>query len=365
MPIYMDVHIIPGVKARDVAEAHRKDLLIEADHQCKCITYWIDEERENIFCLIEAPNQEAVNEMHGRSHGLIPNRIIEVNKDLVGSFLGRIYDPTNAEVTPDGLKVFEDPSFRTLLVSQMIDPVLLKHQQGEAKANELLERYFSIIRRNLLSREGRKVEHGGPGFTASFVSATKAVACAMDIQTELASIMPQLHEHHRLAVHGGEPVSGHHALFGETLQLAEHMCSINKNCPVVVSSTIDDLVSKDFLHDRNRLLVLSPQDEKMLCQLFDKLEHNFHNADFNVTDFCQTIGMSKSQLYRKTTDFFNDSPVDVLKNFRLQKAKAMMKKERLSIAEVTFRCGFTSPSYFTKCFKKRYGLLPMRYMELL
>jgi hypothetical protein len=79
MPIYMDVHIVPGVKARDVAEAHRKDLLHQEEHGCQCMTYWIDEQRESIFCLIEAPEKEAVEEMHRRAHGLIPNKIIEVN----------------------------------------------------------------------------------------------------------------------------------------------------------------------------------------------------------------------------------------------------------------------------------------------
>src|SRR6476646_10720846 len=93
MPIYMDVHIVPGVKAKDVAEAHRKDLLHQEEHECKCMTYWIDEQRESIFCLIEAPTKDAVKEMHNKAHGLVPNRIIEVRSELVESFLGRIYDP--------------------------------------------------------------------------------------------------------------------------------------------------------------------------------------------------------------------------------------------------------------------------------
>ncbi|MBP6286129.1 MAG: DUF4242 domain-containing protein, partial [Ferruginibacter sp.] len=102
MPIYMDVHIVPGVKARGVAEAHHKDLMHQDEFACKCMTYWIDEERENVFCLIEAPSKEAVEELHGKAHGLIPNRIIEVSPDVVSSFLGRIYDPSEAETTDDG-----------------------------------------------------------------------------------------------------------------------------------------------------------------------------------------------------------------------------------------------------------------------
>jgi hypothetical protein len=108
----MDVHIVPGVKAIDVAQAHRQDLLHQEEYGCKCMTYWIDEERENIFCLIDAPDKQAVKEMHSKSHGLLPNKIIEVDGALVSSFLGRIYDPESAEISDDGLKVFADPSFR-------------------------------------------------------------------------------------------------------------------------------------------------------------------------------------------------------------------------------------------------------------
>src|SRR3954462_3876971 len=124
MPIYMDVHIIPGVKARDVAEAHQRDLFHQEEYGCKCMTYWIDEERENVFCLIEAPDKEVVKEMHGKAHGLIPNKIIEVSSSLVESFLGRIYDPAEAETSDDGLKVFNDASFRALLVTRTTDPIL-------------------------------------------------------------------------------------------------------------------------------------------------------------------------------------------------------------------------------------------------
>src|SRR3954468_10145256 len=108
MPIYMDVHNVPGVKAKDVAEAHHKDLFHQEEYGCKCLTYWIDEQRENIFCLIEAPEKDAVEKLHRKAHGLIPNKIIEENKTLVESFLGRIYDPEEATTTDNGLKVFSD-----------------------------------------------------------------------------------------------------------------------------------------------------------------------------------------------------------------------------------------------------------------
>jgi AraC-like DNA-binding protein len=77
------------------------------------------------------------------------------------------------------------------------------------------------------------------------------------------------------------------------------------------------------------------------------------------------MAMSNSQLYRKTIQLTGMSPNILLKDFRLEKAKELMKKQHYSIAQITFDSGFTSPSYFTKCFKKKYGLLPMAYLELL
>jgi AraC-like DNA-binding protein len=84
-----------------------------------------------------------------------------------------------------------------------------------------------------------------------------------------------------------------------------------------------------------------------------------------MEEYCHAMTMSKSQLYRKTISLTGLSPNLLLKDFRLEKAKEALKKNRLPISQVTFDSGFTSPSYFTKCFKKKYGLLPMAYLDLL
>ena len=137
MPIYMDVHTVPGVKARDVAEAHKQDLLHQEEYGCRAMTYWVDEKRETIFCLVEAPEKSAVEEMHRKAHGLVPNKVVEVSSNIVESFLGRIYDPEDAKISDDGLKIFSDPSFRLLLVTKTNDPVLLKYNSGSEKINRL------------------------------------------------------------------------------------------------------------------------------------------------------------------------------------------------------------------------------------
>ncbi len=365
MPIYMDIHIVPGVKALDVAGAHRVDLLHEEEFHCKCMTYWIDENRESIFCLIEAPDKEAVEQLHRKAHGLLPNKIIEVNSSIVESFLGRIYDPSDAQITADGLKVFHDPSYRILLLTRITDPVLLRHTLGTEKAVELLDRHNDIVRRNIAANGGSEVEHGGNGFIAAFTSAAKAATCALAIKKELpAADMKTLG--FGIAINAGEPVENSNQLFGDTIQLAAYLCEITQdNLKISITAPVKELISKDhFQKEKNNFLAYSPQDENLLRTLFQQLEENWQDPDFDITNYCQAMAMSKSQLYRKTISLTGVSPNILLKEFRLEKAKELLKKKGYNIAQITFDSGFTSPSYFTKCFKKKYGLLPMAYLEL-
>ena len=365
MPIYMDVHIVPGVKARNVAEAHRQDLLHEEEYGCKCMTYWIDEGRESVFCLIEAPDKDAVKELHRKAHGLVPYKVIEVSSSVIQSFLGRIYDPEEAEVTADGLKVFTDPSYRVLLVTKTTDPVLLQYKLGIEKANELLKEQNNIIRNNLAHWGGTEVEHGGTGFIISFSSAARALSCALAIQNDLSETVANTLGF-RMSINGGEPVEKSNKLFGDTIQLAKYMFAIPKNFKLTVASSVKELAAKDhFNGNGNNFVTLSPQDEELLQSLFNMLEENWQNADFDADDYCQAMAMSKSQLYRKTVALTGLSPNLLLKEFRLEKAKELLKKQQHSISQITFDSGFTSPSYFTKCFKQKYGLLPMSYIELL
>lgn len=365
MPIYMDVHIVPGVKAKDVAEAHRKDLLHQQEYGCNCMTYWIDEERETIFCLIEAPDKDAVKEMHNKAHGLIPNKIIEVSSSVVASFLGRIYDPEEIKTAENDLKVFSDPSFRILLLTKMTDPVLLQHQLGFEKTNELLIRHNETIRKNLLLHRGSDVEHGGDGFIISFTSAANAVACALAIKKDMSLIDTTILGL-KMAINGGEPIEKSNKLFGDAIQLANYLCAISNGSQIAVASNVKELVSKDHFHNTaNSLLFLSPQDELLLQLLFNKLEEKWQDAEFDIPEYCQAMAMSQSQLYRKTTALTGMSCNILLKEFRLEKAKELMKKQHYTISQITFDSGFTSPSYFTKCFKKKYGLLPIAYIDLL
>jgi AraC-like DNA-binding protein len=365
MPIYMDIHYIPGVKAQNVAEAHLQDMQVQKEHHCKCMTYWVDEARETVFCLIEAPDKSTVEEMHRHSHGLIPNKVIEVRTEVVESFLGRIHDPNEAELSSEGLKVFSDPAFRTLLVTDMTDPVLLRHQLGVEKATALLNRQAHVVRQLLPLHAGREVEHPGKGFVVSFSSVKDAASCAVAILGELPG------EDRRsiglkMVLNAGEPVVRSDRLFGDTIRLARRLCTLYRADKIVVSCVVGDLLARDRVGiGQDHMATLTTQDELFVETFFNKLEIHWQDPDFAVTDLCKVISMSQSQLYRKTTALWDLAPNLMLRDFRLEKARELLKKQSHNVSQTTFDSGFTSPSYFTKCFKKKFGLLPAHYLHSL
>jgi len=81
MPLYIDHHEhVEGLTAEAVADAHRKDLEVQDKHDAKALRYWFNEEKGEVFCLIEAPSAEAAADLHREAHGLMADEITEVKE---------------------------------------------------------------------------------------------------------------------------------------------------------------------------------------------------------------------------------------------------------------------------------------------
>jgi AraC-like DNA-binding protein len=90
----------------------------------------------------------------------------------------------------------------------------------------------------------------------------------------------------------------------------------------------------------------------------DFIESEWKNTNLKVNDFGKILGFSKSQLYRKMMSLVGESPNSFLMNYRLKWALELIKKQNNTISEIAFDSGFSSPSYFSKCFRKKYGMMP-------
>ena len=80
MPLYMDEHDIPGVKAADVAGAHAADVQVQGKYGVDYKHYWVDEEKGKVFCLVDAPDRETAARVHREAHGLEAHTLCEVSQ---------------------------------------------------------------------------------------------------------------------------------------------------------------------------------------------------------------------------------------------------------------------------------------------
>lgn len=81
MPLFMDMHTLGhGVTLDDVAKAHQADLATQAPYDVSYLRYWVDEQRGQIFCLVEAPDAEAAHAVHREAHGLVADVLYQVQE---------------------------------------------------------------------------------------------------------------------------------------------------------------------------------------------------------------------------------------------------------------------------------------------
>jgi len=242
----MDIHNLPeGITPEDVAKAHEKDMEIQRKYGVQYTKYWVNESAKKIFCLVHAPNAEAAECVHREAHGLLAEKIIEIQPELAEGFLGGVEtNAAGAVVLPGGGADARDPGIRTILFTDVVDSTTLTQSLGDEAALVILGVHDTIVRDALSALGGREVKHTGDGIMACFVSATGAVRCAIQIQRDLdkhAKANPHRQLKVRVGAAAGEPVEQHDDLFGATVQLASRLCAHAQPEQILVSNAIAEL----------------------------------------------------------------------------------------------------------------------------
>lgn len=364
MPIYMDRHdVSETVTAENVAQLHQEDLKIQEKFGCRGLTYWFDEKRKTAFCLIEAPDAKAIQKMHNEAHGQVPHRVIEVDASIVESFLGRIEDPEKAQNTV--LNIINDPAFRTIMVIALKRSSLLQNDAAQFKLS--LHNYSNAVLNLVNVYDGQPVKLSEAHFLVSFKSVSNAVHAALDIQSLLKEFLNDINNDKirlKIGLSAGVPVTEKKLIFEDTVKLAERMCTIIKG-KIIVSSEVKELYNSensDALCEGENIFSLTQTDEKFLTLLMDYTESAWSNTNLKVDDFSKPMGCGKSQLYRKMILLTGKSPNTFIKHYRLNEAITLLNKNICNVSEIAYLTGFSSPSYFSKCFQKRYGHLPSNYL---
>ncbi|CAN0584891.1 unnamed protein product, partial [Ectocarpus sp. 12 AP-2014] len=104
-------------------------------------------------------------------------------------------------------------------------------------------------------------------------------------------------------------------------------------------------------------------DEKFLQQAVETVEKHMMNTDFNVEMLVKEMGHSRSNLYLKFKELTGLSSSEFIRNIRLKRAIQLLDNSDFSVKEIMFRTGFNTASYFSKCFKKEFGVVPSEYIK--
>ncbi len=369
MPIYMDRHDL-AVTAKDVAEAHREDVKIQHKYHCKGLTYWFDEKRGSAFCLVEAPNADCVKNMHDNAHGLVPHQIIEVESSVVNAFLGRITDPQSNDFLADSnLPIINESAYRIIMFICLKDIFVLKSTIDNEKAIEIINSARDFIQKSINKFNGREVNKDSKRLIISFTSGTNAVMSALEIQREMKSLLKNAMGSSfniNISLCAGLPVTSQNELFGESVQLAKRLCEVANQEQVMISSEVRDVYNSENINGLSpdvHAQILSPDDEEFINKLIDTTESIWNDPQFDVGIFGKQVGLSRSQFYRKVSSITGLSPNEYIRDFRLKKALNLIETKKGNVAQIAFNVGFNSPSYFSKCFQKRFGVLPSNLVK--
>ena len=104
--------------------------------------------------------------------------------------------------------------------------------------------------------------------------------------------------------------------------------------------------------------MLGAQDQTFVTRLREVIRDNMGDSDFSVERIGEEIGLSRVQLYRKVKALTGQTPVELLRKARLERSRRLIEKTEKSVSEIAYEVGFTSPSYFNKCFKDEFGISP-------
>ncbi|MFI8378194.1 two-component regulator propeller domain-containing protein [Leeuwenhoekiella sp. NPDC079379] len=99
-------------------------------------------------------------------------------------------------------------------------------------------------------------------------------------------------------------------------------------------------------------------DQQFILKIIAYIQENINESELNVEKLADEFSLSRSQLYRKIKALTGLTANEFIRNLRLERAKKLIEESNNSISEISFNVGFSSPSYFSKCFKAHFGILP-------
>jgi class 3 adenylate cyclase len=255
MPIFMDRHTMPkGTTHQDVEAAHHADKQTQDKYKVNFLTYWFDNREGSVFCLVDAPNADAITHCHDEAHGAIPSDVIPVDLSDVEAFLGSITHPKEDEHG----NIVIDSALRSILFTDLVGSTDMIANLGETRAFELMGIHDDLVRQQFAAHNGNEIKHTGDGFLAVFPDVADSIHCAISTQrafAEHSKANPDKRLQVRVGLNAGQPVERGGDLFGMAVNLASRVVDHAKPDQILATGVLRELLPetdalrKQFIHE--------------------------------------------------------------------------------------------------------------------
>jgi len=273
----------------------------------------------------------------------------------------------------------------TVLNLRLIDKRMYLMSLEVDKRKKIFEAFQQMVFQAVSQFKGRIEPCTRVGYFACFDGAIKAVECAALIKERVKTLNLQT----RMGLHTGPVyINSDGLLDGQAVAVVHNIQENAETNDILMTKAVQALLlgsGIEYVKEKNISIppiktpyeiynisesdlqanyigtnstLTSPASHSLLEQVLSIINHNLSNEYFSIEDLCHEIGISERSLQRKLKASTNRSPNQMIRSYRLHRAKDILIKEDCNVSEVAERTGFSSPSYFSKCFRKEFGCLP-------
>lgn len=308
--------------ARSLAELHSGFLILETKSGCNSFCLSLPKEQKNIINISEpvTNDKEEIRENFGGAEkvsGHYTILIVEDNLEMQNFIVRQLSDRYTVLAASNGIEALEimDNNYVHLIISDIVMPKmdgfeLCKHLKSKINYSHIP--VILLTAQTNLQSKITGIEVGADTYIEKPFSTEYLLTCVAGL-----------------------------------LKNREKLREAFANSPFIAVNTV----------------ATSQPDEEFVRNLKEIIEANLSDPEFSMDDIAGTLNMSRSSFYRKIKGALDMTPNDYLRLERLKKAAQLLQEGKYRINEICYMVGFSSPSYFAKCFQKQFGVLPKDLME--
>ncbi len=356
--VHTDLNIFPieeFIKAQDENIKHHDN------PNCRVLTYWFDREKKIAFTLYEAQSKGSVKSILDQRQKSCHQLIVQVNSSLEEIYCLKT---KNCKEPGSNLPLYNPPASQEVLAAFYLNnfknPIHLWNSKNNIQ--QLTDKHTSL-KHIIKDHQGKLIKHKNKHFICVFKNGLKAIQCAMEIRRLFLHYSSEDYPCFlsKIALDITYPENEENNFSTFSFDKVKTLCFYSINNNLVISDGVTELLKNEgyFLnkHLRN-IKILSTKEENFAHLFIDILNKKLNTHNLNLSDTAQELGVSKSNLYRTLVSITSLSPQNFIMEYKLNKALMSIDQGLKNTSEVAYEAGFSSPSYFTKSFKKRFGITP-------